>query len=231
MGALKITWFIAGILIVSVQIQYLHVHARVEPFRCHQALLLAPHIFVNWAPGFWWCRSSSTKITQHVVYIEAGFQLTLSSQCCRMFWKKNAYLSFSNNAGHNGVHSSRPIEAIWHHRAWTTHFRHYWLVVWWHQASTELCLFSIKFSDISMHFLLPSWWSRYHQQAFSTYRQTSNISRTLVGTKIVDHPDVVGASPIGAAPTTSSFLTWYLASIDWAKATARRDENVLSFGI
>ena len=35
------------------------------------------------------------------------------------------------------------------------------------------------------------------------YRQTSNISRTLAGNKIVDHSDVVGASPAGAAPTTS----------------------------
>ena len=37
------------------------------------------------------------------------------------------------------------------------------------------------------------------------YRKTSNISRTLVGNKIVDHSDVVGTSPVGAAPTTSSF--------------------------
>ena len=40
-----------------------------------------------------------------------------------------------------------------------------------------------------------------------TYRQVSNISRTLVGDKIVDHSDVVGASLVGAAPTTSSFST------------------------
>ena len=38
-------------------------------------------------------------------------------------------------------------------------------------------------------------------------RKTSNIRRTLVGNKIVDHSDVVGASPVGAAPTTSSFST------------------------
>ena len=31
------------------------------------------------------------------------------------------------------------------------------------------------------------------------YRKTSNIRRTLVGNKIVDHSDVVGASPVGAA--------------------------------
>ena len=37
------------------------------------------------------------------------------------------------------------------------------------------------------------------------YRQTSEISRTLAGNEIVDH--VVGASPVGAAPTASSFST------------------------
>ena len=40
-----------------------------------------------------------------------------------------------------------------------------------------------------------------------TYRKTSNISRTLVGNKVVNNSDVVGASPVGAAPTTSSFST------------------------
>ena len=39
------------------------------------------------------------------------------------------------------------------------------------------------------------------------YRQISNISRTLVGNKIVDHSDVFGASPVGAAPTISLFST------------------------
>ena len=37
------------------------------------------------------------------------------------------------------------------------------------------------------------------------YRQTSNLSRILVGNKIVDHSNVVGVSPVDAAPTTSSF--------------------------
>ena len=40
-----------------------------------------------------------------------------------------------------------------------------------------------------------------------TYRQISNISRILVGDKLLDHLDVVEASPVGAAPTTSSFST------------------------
>ena len=38
-------------------------------------------------------------------------------------------------------------------------------------------------------------------------RKTSNINRTLVGNKIVDNSDIVGASPVGAAPTSSSFST------------------------
>ena len=63
------------------------------------------------------------------------------------------------------------------------------------------------------------------------YRKTSNISRTLVGNKIVDNSDVVGASPVGAAPTTSSFSTLNLASMDWAKTTARGYKNHLNIGI
>ena len=63
------------------------------------------------------------------------------------------------------------------------------------------------------------------------YRQVSNIRRTLVGNKTVDHSDVVGASPVGAAPTTSSFSTSHLASLDWAKTTARREEKHLILGI
>ena len=52
-----------------------------------------------------------------------------------------------------------------------------------------------------------------------------NIIGTLVGYKIVDH------SPIGAAPNASSFSTYHLASVDWAKTTTRRDEKHLSFVI
>ena len=63
------------------------------------------------------------------------------------------------------------------------------------------------------------------------YRQTSNISRTLVGNIIVDNSDVVEASPAGAAPTTSSLSASHLVSMNWAKTTARRVEKHLSFGI
>ena len=61
-------------------------------------------------------------------------------------------------------------------------------------------------------------------------RQTSNISSTLVGNKIVDHSDVVGATPDGAVPITSSSSTRHLASMGWPKTTARRDEKNLVLG-
>ena len=38
-------------------------------------------------------------------------------------------------------------------------------------------------------------------------RNVSNIRRTLVGNEFVDHSDVVGASPVGASPTTSEWST------------------------
>ena len=65
------------------------------------------------------------------------------------------------------------------------------------------------------------------------FRQTSNISHTLLGKQLLinDHSDVVGASPVGAAPTTSSFSTQHLASIYCTKTTAKQDEKHLSLGI
>ena len=57
--------------------------------------------------------------------------------------------------------------------------------------------------------------------AFASHHQTYDTSCTLAGNKIVDHSDVVGASPVIAAPTTSSSSTKFLASMDWAKKTAR----------
>ena len=51
--------------------------------------------------------------------------------------------------------------------------------------------------------------SRKHDETLrpKTYRQTSNIRRTLVGNKNVHHKDVVGASSVSAALTASSLST------------------------
>ena len=45
------------------------------------------------------------------------------------------------------------------------------------------------------------------ENRYVQYYKTFNIRRTFVGHKIVDNSDVIGASPVGAAPTTSSFST------------------------
>ena len=54
-------------------------------------------------------------------------------------------------------------------------------------------------------------------------------SRTLVDNKLVDNSDVGGASRAGAAPSTSSFSTWHLASMDWPKTSANQGAKHLSF--
>ena len=65
----------------------------------------------------------------------------------------------------------------------------------------------------------------WHGQFSPKYPQTSNIRGSLVGIKLVYHSYVVGASPVGAAPTTSSSVIEYLASMDWAKTTEMRWES------
>ena len=84
-------------------------------------------------------------------------------------------------------------------------------------------------------------WSLFPRKQFSVvlfwmkkymYSKTSNIRRTWICNKIVRHSDVVVASPVGAVTTSSSSSsTWYLASMDWTKKTARRDKKHLKFGI
>ena len=67
---------------------------------------------------------------------------------------------------------------------------------------TEMCFSYIDITRFSLKL-----WIVCNQCICEEYRKTSNVSRTLVGNKIVDNSDVVGASPVGAAPTTSSFST------------------------
>ena len=48
---------------------------------------------------------------------------------------------------------------------------------------------------------------QYYQVEWLNYCEISNIRCTFAGNTFVDHIDVVGALPAGAAPTTSSFST------------------------
>ena len=45
------------------------------------------------------------------------------------------------------------------------------------------------------------------EKCIEIYSQISNINRNIAGETFVDHSEVVGASPVGAAPNTSSFST------------------------
>ena len=65
------------------------------------------------------------------------------------------------------------------------------------------CEVILKDMDKYTPWMLNIWWYNYNK----TYSEPLDISRTLVGNKIVDHSDVFGALPVGAAPTTSSFST------------------------
>ena len=54
----------------------------------------------------------------------------------------------------------------------------------------------------------PTTWEQAQFSENNIYSQISNISpRTLTGNKIIDNSDLVGASPVGAVPTTPSFST------------------------
>ena len=48
---------------------------------------------------------------------------------------------------------------------------------------------------------------RFHQNVGVITNPRLKLSGGLAGNKIVDHPNVAGATPVGAAPTTSSFST------------------------
>ena len=65
----------------------------------------------------------------------------------------------------------------------------------------------VTLNNMALKWLVSNYNKTQQNCKLRAYRKTSNISRTLVGNKIVDNSDVVGASPVGAAPTTSSFST------------------------
>ena len=76
------------------------------------------------------------------------------------------------------------------------------------------------------------WFHIFSQQSNSpdaywanTYRQIANIIRNWVKNEVDDHSAVVGVSPVGIAPTISSFSTKHLASVNCVETTASRDEK------
>ena len=63
-------------------------------------------------------------------------------------------------------------------------------------------------------------------EPIGTIQTSSNISSTLVGNKIVDYSDVVGASPVGGSNYISiRYLKQGFNGFDKGKATGGRDEK------
>ena len=137
---------------------------------------------------------------------------------------------------------------IMEHRSCSTLYSHIndWLIDWltntFTQASSSVSVvYMLVFSSMTLNncylfeidssVIIRLLLNKSQKKDHLWYHKISNIRRTLTCNKLVDHSDVVGASPVGAAPTTSSFSTYYLASIVWAKTTATGDGNHFSFGI
>ena len=109
------------------------------------------------------------------------------------------------------------------------------MTLWWH-ISDSMLLKSFQdwlvgiVVDVSLYDLYRS-----YQPCHSAWLELpSNLEcKTYLNTQhVADHSDVVEASPVGAAPTTSSSPTWYWVSIDSTKTTVRQEKNisVLEFG-
>ena len=125
-----------------------------------------------------------------------------ASQCLNRCWPRS--LSIYSVTSYNGPSKDISITFCLRHLSHCVykiclclchlywHYRHIWINLTlsvYHKWLYFVCATSVCYWQIDIT------------------RLVSNIRRTLVGNKIVDHSYVVGASPIGAAPTTSSFST------------------------
>ena len=157
----------------------------------------------------WFGKKCYNSTILHYVFVK------LTGWCHRLRpWMRNT-LSLDDGQG-----LIIPMHIITSIMAWVSNHIH--IFCW---VITHLCInFKVKaWISNSPNLVSVSCCLKYHQERCSrggqlddeltwcwtqhNYHQTSNRSRTLVRNKIVDHLDVVGASPVGAAPTTSSFST------------------------
>ena len=133
-----------------------------------------------------------TTTCSATINAKVGIMAMLGFQCKTCFLCRMFVVDFS------GVHGCMfLLQRDWHNLRTQWH-------VWGGRQRTELqvskeCYKSkvgSKFKYLHLHKIIEC-----------RYREVSNLRRTLVGNKVVDHSDVVGASPVCAAPTTSSFST------------------------
>ena len=99
----------------------------------------------------------------------------------------------------------------------------------------------VKFVVIPPRFVLQQYlWNIVIQPTVGCYNSWANLrcsscspleEKSLwTGTIIVDYSDVVRASPVGAAPSTSSFSTWHRASMDLGKYNCNTRWETFKFG-
>ena len=159
----------------------------------------------------WWCETPSRSLWRHcnVICIDGP-----PSSCHGAFldavFRHIHFITTIGTMNNTSDFGGRKWNRLFDHQGWVQN----------HPRTTEnysnfYFAFKKKYTNCVTHwntiqYAIPmllctvcTWFPYENEQ----YRQVSNISRTLVGNKIVDHSDVVGASPVGAAPTTSSFST------------------------
>ena len=154
-------------------------------------------------------------ISRHAFWDNYTLQLCYYSY----MWAHSIYLSFHVVSHFVGVFQGwvgNGKEQWCSPHGWVTLKGHLWTRGIWYgwyrlifiiNIAVTYCQFHPNLSELSMppvpHVGKPF---QMEPTILKNTRKTSNISRTLVCNKI-DHSDVVGASPVGAAPTTSSYLT------------------------
>ena len=159
-------------------------------------ILLIPFLLVPWwlkEPGYkqasYWPNkpeyslSSIRRVSGHTIYVNACQRFYIE---CKIYACKFNYFSLSTYG---------PLVTIWRRLSGKGIHSHYKSETVWRLSQAY---YGNSYTKTTVS---PQWIQK------TIYRKISNIRRTLVGNKIVDHSYVVGASPVGTAPTTSSFST------------------------
>ena len=177
-----------------------------------------------------WQRHQSFQIHKNTLYSISQEICTRFLFCCALLWFIH-WLIFPYPSGllhwHCGNLTIAPVPAkqpwwIWINTSFEFIMNDY--ITTTKQSTTKPCAYFLGYTVCVVN---DTTWNSNLLSNLSI-----QISRTLVGNKTVEHSDAEGASPVGAASTTSSFSTQQLASMDWAKTTTKLDEKkVFGFGV
>ena len=144
-------------------------------------------------------------------------------------------LDISIDSG-NGLSPSRRLAIIWTNveivSIWHLGTKHSDIFITVYTSSFRKCIWKwrlengVHFVPASMCWNFAMWncarvWNV--GSFWRTHHISPNVSRILVGNKVVNHSDVVGASSVCAARTTSSFLTIGFNGLDRDNCRTRRE--------